>query len=399
MNILFVSPYVPSPIHVRPYNFIKALARGGHAVTLVCSAGRSDGAALDEMRAVCARVLAAPLGRAAMAWNALRALPGPLPLQAALNFAPRLLELVRSEARSGRHDVAHIEHLRAAALGYGLLGLPTVLDSVDCISLLFERALRGSPALKSRAMALADLARTRAYEASYPAQFDRVVVSSPEDAWALQTLQAAGGASGAAEDQSAIEVIPNGVDLEYFAPQPVEREPATLVFSGKMSYHANTAAALFLAQAIMPLVWAQRPDVRLVIAGSAPPPPVQALASDRRISVTGYLPDLRPTIARATLAVCPLRYGVGIQNKVLEALALATPAVVARQATRALRARDGQELLLAEQPGEYAEAILGLLSSPARAAQIGAAGRRYVEQHHDWNVAAARLAQVYRSFG
>lgn len=395
MNILFVSPYIPSRIRVRPYNFVKALARRGHAITLVCAAGRGEDEALAEMRALCARVVTVHIGRAELAWNALRALPGAMPFQAALNFSPRLLDLVRFEARSGRHDVAHVEHLRASALGYGLLGLPAVLDSVDCISLLFERALRGSPSLASRAMALLDLARTRAYEAGYCAQYDRVLVSSPEDAWALELLR---GRRHRAEfvEPASIAVVPNGVDLEYFAPQQLDRAPATLVFSGKMSYHANTAAALFLAREIMPLVWARRPDVRLVIAGSSPPTAVQALAADRRIQVTGYLPDLRPSIAGATLAVCPLRYGVGIQNKVLEALALATPAVVARQAARALAARDRRDLLLAEQPAEYAGAILTLLDDPAWAARLGAAGRSYVERHHNWDTAAAQLELLYR---
>ncbi len=128
MNILFVSPYIPSRIRVRPYNFVKALARRGHAVTLVCSAGRGEDQALAEMQALCARVVTVRIGRAELAWNALRALPAAMPFQAALNFSPRLLDLVRFEARSGRHDVAHVEHLRASALGYGLLGLPAVLE-------------------------------------------------------------------------------------------------------------------------------------------------------------------------------------------------------------------------------------------------------------------------------
>ncbi|HWQ15069.1 MAG TPA: glycosyltransferase [Roseiflexaceae bacterium] len=405
MNILFVSAYVPSPIRVRPYGFIRALARRGHNITLVCGAAPGDAEALDELRRVCVRVAPLRTRRAGMLRNALRALPGPLPLQAAIDLSPALLEAVRNEARGGRYDVAHVEHLRASALDYALLRLPAVLDSVDCISLLFERALRGSPSLKSRALALLDLARTRAYEATYPDRYDRVVVSSPEDAWALAQLNIERSASNAGPDASPftvhrssfnpIEVVPNGVDLDYFAPQPVERADATLVFSGKMSYHANEAAALFLAREIMPLVWRVRPDVRLVIAGSGPTRPVRALAADARVEVTGFLPDLRPAIASAAVAVCPLRYGVGIQNKVLEAMALATPVVAARQVARSIAARAGEDMLFAERPEEYAQAILALLDNPAEAARMGAAGRRYVERRHSWDAAAARLEQIY----
>ncbi len=406
MHILFISPYVPSPIRVRPYGFIRALARRGHRITLVCGAGAEDGSALNVLRDVCARIVTVHVSKARMIRNALRALPGDLPFQAALSFDHHLCEAVRAADRSGRYDVAHIEHLRASALGYALMRTPTVLDSVDSISLLFERTFRSSLSLKSRALALLDLARTRSYEARYTHHFEQVIVSSPEDAWALQTLQRHLNPHRASDrpewftnpsDQTAgsIHVVPNGVDLEYFAPQPVTRECATIVFSGKMSYHANEAAALHLVREIMPLVWASRPETRVVIAGSAPPPSVRSLAADRRVTVTGYLEDLRPAIARATVAVAPLRYGVGIQNKVLEAMALATPVVAARQAARALHAVEGRDLLLAEQPYEYADAILNLIDDPQRAATIGAASREYVERHHTWEAAAERLERIY----
>lgn len=396
MNILFVSAYTPSRIRVRPYSFIKALARRGNAVTLVCGTTPDDAPALEELRAICRRVVAVPTGKVQMAWNALRALPSRLPLQAALSFGPPLLEAVQHEVRRERYAAAHVEHLRAAALGYALQSVPAVLDSVDCISLLFERALRGSPSLKSRAMTMLDLARTRHYEAGYTAAYDRVLVSSPEDAWALELLQRE---LRPAAPVRPIAVVANGVDLDYFAPQPVARHAETLVFSGKMSYHANVAAALFLGREIMPLVWAQRPTVRLVIAGSAPTREVQALAADARITVTGYVDDLRPYIAQAGVAVAPLRYGVGIQNKVLEAMALATPVVAASQVARALQATPGSDLLLAQEAEEYAQAILALLDDPAQRAQLGAAGRRYVERFHNWDSAAAHLEQIYSAAG
>ncbi len=391
MRILFVAPYVLSAIRVRPYNFLRALARRGHTITLVCSRGEEDDAALAELGSLCERVIGVRLSGRDMLRNALAALPGGLPLQAALNRDPRLLSAVAAEARRG-YDVAHIEHLRGSALADALGQTPVLLDAVDSISLLFERTLRSGPSAKSRAMAWVDLERTRRYEAAYTTRYGRVVVSSPEDAAALVELQRRYGHPEA----PAPVVVANGVDLAYFAPLDLARPPATVVFSGKMGYHANEAAALFLVQEIMPLVWAQRPEVRVTIAGSSPPASVVALGRDPRVAVTGFLPDLRPAIAGATLAVCPLRYGVGIQTKVLEAMALATPVVAARQAARALAAVEGRDLLLAEHAGEYAEAIVRLLADPALAAQMGAAGRRYVEACHDWDKAAQTLERLYQ---
>jgi glycosyltransferase involved in cell wall biosynthesis len=392
VKILFLSPYVPSQIRVRPYNFIRALARRGHQITLICSSGKGEEQALTEIRSHCAKLIHVPLTSRRMLANALRALPSGLPLQATLNLDPELLRAIRAEVAQGSYDVAHIEHLRGSALKQGLANLPTLLDSVDSISLLFERTVRSSPSWKSRLMARLDLQRTRAYEAAYTRNYDQVIVSSPEDAASLEELRST---HGHLSRRSPV-VIANGVDLHYFAPQQLARQPGTIVFSGKMGYHANEAAALFLVQEIMPLIWARLPEAHVTIAGSSPPASVLALKHDARVEVTGFLPDLRPVIAQAAVAACPLRYGVGIQNKVLEAMAMETPVVAARQAARALSAIDGRDLLLATTAEEYAQALLTLLENQQRAAAIGVAGRRYVEQYHDWDVAAERLELLYQ---
>lgn len=399
MKILFIAPYVPSPIRVRPYNFIRALIRRGHDITLACAADMdhpADAEAVAALRDIGVRVEPVRISRASMLRNVLRALPGELPLQAALTFDAAFLQRVRDLAQRQHFDVAHIEHLRGSGLGYAVQNIPVVLDSVDSIALLFERTLRGSASLKSRLIAFSDLARTRRYEAEYFRHYNHVIVSSPEDAWALRVLGQHYTKQTADTYTNTMTVVANGVDLEYFTPQIVERNPNTIVFSGKMGYHANEAAALFLVQEIMPWVWQQRPEVQVTIVGSSPPASIVTLAKDPRIHVTGYVPDLRPYLASASLAACPLRYGVGIQNKVLEAMAMATPVVAARQVAQALQAVDGRDVLLATQPEEYAASILKLLGDRQYAQVLGHSGRQYVEEHHNWDKAAERLEYIYR---
>ncbi|NWF79272.1 MAG: glycosyltransferase [Chloroflexi bacterium] len=396
LRLLFVAPYVPSPIRVRPFQLLRALAARGHTVTLVCPlSGPADDDSLETLRRLCT-VVAVPHGRGATLQAYLRALPGSLPLQAAHCLSPALIAAVREVIAGGGFDVVHIEHLRGAevarAAAAGLPATPPlVLDAVDSISLLFERTVRHSPVLAARAMALIDLARTRRYEAAYGRSFAQVVVTSPEDCWALQTLRAAFGEPAGTQ----ITVVPNGVDCTYFQPPQTARDPASIIFSGKMSYHANEAAALFLLQEIMPLVWQQRPAARAVIAGAHPGPKLRAYARDPRIAVTGYVPDLRPQLAQASVAVAPLRYGVGVQNKVLEAMAMGTPVVAARQATLALNARPGVELQIADDAQSYADRIVELIDDPGRAASQGQAGRAYVERHHSWDGSVRLLEQVY----
>jgi glycosyltransferase involved in cell wall biosynthesis len=168
-----------------------------------------------------------------------------------------------------------------------------------------------------------------------------------------------------------------------------------LVFSGKMSYHANASAVLHFVEHILPLVRARRPDVRLRVVGSSPPAAVQKLVRDPAISVTGYVPDMHQALSGATLAICPITVKVGIQNKVLEAMALGLPVVVTRLGAQGLDARDGEDLLVADDAEQFAQAVCRILDDADLRARVGSAGRRYVETNHRWDVATRRLESVY----
>lgn len=394
MRVLFLSPYPPSLIRVRPFNWIKHLAARGHQITLLALVSSAKEAAdLEEMTRYCHQVEGVPFPRWRPPWNLLLALPRPsFPLQAAYTSSPAMVRRIRQRLQREPFDVVHVEHLRSSTFANAADGVPTVWDSVDCISLLFERTLQSGPSLGSRLMARADLARTRRYEGQQVGRHAVTLVTSPEDQEALQNLVRRWGDPAAGE----IVVLPNGVDLTYFAPQEPPRQPDRVIFTGKMSYHANVAAALYLGREIMPRVWQQRPDVRLQIVGKDPVPAVRALADDPRVVVTGYVPDMRPFLAGAAVSATPIRYGVGIQNKVLEAMAMGTPVVTMPQARTALLAREGEHLLIGESADDFAAQVVRLLNDRELAAQIGAAGRRYVEAHHDWNHLAARLEEVYQ---
>jgi sugar transferase (PEP-CTERM/EpsH1 system associated) len=392
LRILFVSPYLPSLIRVRPYNLIKALAQRGHEITLLAlEPPGEDTSGLDELRTWCRCVQTVPLPRWRTLWNGACALPSQTPFQAAYSRSPEMSALIHRTQAETDFDVVHLEHLRGAELSPVVNGIPTVFDSVDSISLLFELTRRSGPTWRSRLMARVDLGRTRRYESCLLERYLRVLVTSPRDKEALVRL------STSEDMDSRCVVLPNGVDLDYFSPlEDVPCDPATLIFTGKMSYHANVAAALDLASQVMPHVWASRSDARLIIAGKDPPPELLALTADRRITVTGTVPDLRPYLARAAVAVSPIRYSVGIQNKLLEAMAMATPVVSTPQATDALQIEPGQDLLVADTPQAIADVVIGLLTDYTLRQRVGQAGRRYVETNHNWNTSAERLEGIYR---
>jgi polysaccharide biosynthesis protein PslH len=387
MRILFVSPYIPSPVRVRPYQWIRALARHGQLVRLVALQPPEDRwLAKLPVADCCEQVTVFPLSRFQTLRNAATAVPRDLPLQAAYSLHPEAERYIASEARNC--DIVHVEHLRGSLLTRRVGDVPCVIDAVDSISALFAQAAREAPSWRQRLMARVDLARTRRFEAGIPARFVRSLVSSNRDAEAYAQL--AGRASS-----NRVVALPNGVDLEYFHPVQSPHQPETVLFTGKISYHANEAAALQLAQHIMPLVWTERPNAKLVIAGKDPSAPVRLLSRDRRVTVTGFVDDLRPFFWSATVVVAPVVYGMGIQNKVLEAMACGVPVVASPTAREGIGAPRGQTMLVGDNPKEIAGHVLTLLRSPGLRAELAVEGRRYVESHHDWNPLGRRLLDIY----
>ena len=399
MKLLFVSPYPPTPLRRRPFELIRQLVERGHDLTLVTYGGRpgSENALLDTAPGV-AKLIEWPARRMRRIVSMAGASARGEPLQSRFDWSPGFARRLDDELAESAFDLIHVEHLRGAIYGRALRHrAPVVWDSVDCISDLFESAARMGVRRRHRLAARIELGRTRRLEARLPLDFEETVVTAEHDRLGLLRLfEAHGLKADTPARQPRITVIPNGVDLVRFAPPPRDRprDPETILLSGKLSFHANVAAALDLVRSIMPRVWPQRPSAKVVLAGADPPPEVRALAArDPRVTVTGYVDDLRPYLIRATLAVVPLRYGVGIQNKALEAMACATPVVLSPGAASALRAEDSVEMLVGDDIEAMAARIIEVLDSPKRAAAIGDAGRRYVEREHGW----ARTAQAFEA--
>jgi glycosyltransferase involved in cell wall biosynthesis len=419
VNILFVVPYAPSRVRTRPYHLIRALRALGHEITLATIGSRGDD--LNELRELVGsgRVVIETLPLVRSLWNCLSAVRAGRPLQADFSWSPALAGRVREILDEHCPDVVHVEHLRGSCYGVEIrrqvlsenLGIPVVWDSVDCISHLFEQARHLSSTRRSRLIAGLEAGRTRRHEARLLRHFSSTVVTSELDKRALLDLA---GAEASAEqsgtgDDPRVTVVGNGVDLDYFHPAESERHPRTVVFTGKMSYHANVTAVQDFARDVLPLVRGRFPDVQFVVVGKDPPAEIRRLAdrphsetesagnreAQGGIAVTGTVEDIRPFLWKATAAVAPIKYGAGIQNKVLEAMSCGTPVVASRQAIAALTARVGTDCLVADNPVEYAAALGSLFEHPARGKDVGSAGRRYVERCHDWLASARRLEAVY----
>ncbi len=318
------------------------------------------------------------------------------PLQAAYAHSSRLVDKARHLLASRHFDIVHVEHLRGMASMEALAAECSIVwDAVDCISQLWQKARDAKPDLKTTVIGLLEQRRTQLYERRLLEKVAHVLAISESDRQALAILR--GRYTSDVTASARIDVVPNGVDLDYFTPTMEGYRPYSLVFSGKMSYHANIAAAHYLYRQIMPLIWQELPMVTLTIVGSKPPKSIQALQADARVSVTGYVDDIRPYIRRAHAMISPLVYSVGMQNKVVEAMALGTPTVISDQSAAALAVRSGYDTLVALDPQSFAEKAIDLLTNAALREAISVQGRKYVEERHDWRRITDRLVDIYRS--
>lgn len=186
-------------------------------------------------------------------------------------------------------------------------------------------------------------------------------------------------------------VLRNGVDLEHFHPRANAPQPGEIIFTGVMDYHPNVDGCVWFAREILPLVRARRPEARFTIVGSSPTRAVRELAELPGVRVTGFVPDTREPLRRAALSVAPLRIARGIQNKVLEALAMGLPLVGTTCATQGVEGRPGEDYLVADDAPAFAARVIELLERPDAARALGARGRDFVEQHCDWEATLAPL--------
>jgi glycosyltransferase involved in cell wall biosynthesis len=300
-------------------------------------------------------------------------------MRAAGAFSRALANAVRAEARSGAYDVAHVDGVSASALGHALIGLPAVLDAAGSASLALARGSRAG--WRVGALVALDLGRTRRHEGAYVESYDRVFCASAEDAWALGLLS--GGA-----DEQAIHVIPTPIDAGREAGLLSLRDQGALLLCAGADGRADESFAL-VAREVMPAIWRQHADIRLLVAGALPER--LARAADPRILRVGT--DDTRAVMQATLA---LASGSGESaDHALLAMSLGAPLVAGPATARALQAAPGRDLVLADGPTAMARAILELLDDPRYRGQLGRAGRAYVERHHSLNVAAYELEQIY----
>jgi glycosyltransferase involved in cell wall biosynthesis len=257
------------------------------------------------------------------------------------------------------------------AIRAALPGVVTVVDTHNAETVLLAQLLRASRRLRPLVRHLLEWRGMARIERTFLPLADEVWVPSEADGRALQTLGA-----------RRIAVVPNGVNTAYYQPGPAGADDPVLVFSGIFHHAPNVEAAEILCRQILPRVVARRPEVRVCLVGKSPGA-IRHLKGPR-VTITGFVPDVRPYLARAAIAVVPLRRGAGTRLKILEALAMGKAVVSTHKGCEGLHVKDGIHLLMAETAEEFTDRIVALLVNPSWRRRLGDAGRELVQREYSW---------------
>jgi len=294
-------------------------------------------------------------------------------------------------ASVAQHGITRVVVFSAAMAQYvtQLAGVRTVVDFVDVDSAKWEQYGR------SRAWPLSQIYRR---EGDRLLAFERAVARATDASVFVTAAEADLFRRKAPECAARVSFAQNGVDTEYFAPDaarasPFEADEEALVFTGAMDYWPNVDAVCWFAHEVLPAIRAARPQARFHIVGMQPAPTVQALARLPGVAVTGRVPDVRPYLQHARVVVAPLRVARGIQNKVLEAMAMARPVVASTGAAQGLPAVPGVELEIADPPADMAALTVRVMDR-LRGDALGVAARARVVANYDWNVNLAPFAAL-----
>jgi len=394
-RLLFLSHRIPYPPEkgekIRAWHILEHLARNWEVELGFLVDDPADLVHLPVLQECCAAVEWRPaFSRAAVAARALLRLRPGLPLTLGWFHEPGLYRWAQRGLAAGRYDAVFV--FSSAMAPYAMHAAPSpgrplrVLDMVDIDS---EKWLAYSADARAPLRQIwAREARTLlAFERRAALAFDHTIFVSDEESRRFVEL--------APDCAGRVGAVDNGVDLVRFDPtrsypNPYRTSAPKIVFTGTMGYRPNVDAVSWFVAEVMPRLRAGggvSPEFHIV--GANPSAAVRALASQPDVHVTGTVPDVRPYIAHATVSVAPLRIARGIQNKVLEAMAMARPVVATPQAFEGVRATPGRDLLVAADAAQTAQRVAEVISG--QHAGLGAAGQAAVTVGHVWEAALQRL--------
>jgi polysaccharide biosynthesis protein PslH len=388
LNVLVLSAHLPYPprwgFGTRVFQLMRQVA-SRHDATLLCyaSAGDESVERLREEFPVEAVARDAQSEREKRLTQ-LRSLASRLPYDCYTTHSAEMQVAIDRLCASRRFDVVQLESTLLAPFRLPP-GTPVVLDEHNVDYEVYARMHESERSPLRRAFYRSQERRFRRYEQRCWGEVAACVMTSDRE---VEIVRRHAPCAFAA-------TVPNGVDVNYFAPSDAPVEPQTLVFNGVLDYRPNIDGVNFLVDEVLPLVRRRWPDVRLTVVGRGSPAEVEALRR-RGVDATGEVPDVRPHLQRAAVVVVPIRMGSGTRLKVVEGLSLGKALVSTTVGHEGVGVRDGEHLLVGDTAEGFAEQIGRLFEDAALGERLGRAGRELMMREYSWDSAGERLDEVHR---
>lgn len=388
MNILLVSSQIPYPLWgagMRNYQLLKAVSQR-HSVSLlsrVDSFKMQDDYVAELQRYVKGALhLFTPPSYSKRRDQLLYTTRGTSYILAS-HLLPEIQQTIDELFAASTYDIVLFESSLAA--GYRLpQGVKVIIDQHNIEHELLRRTYQNEKKWLRKWYNWREYHLVKAAELERCRKADVVVVTSERERSVLQSEL----------PESTIEVVPNGVDIEYFNGDTLQEVDGHIVFTGSLEYYPNVDAVLFFARYCWPRIRAKLPGAVWQIVGKNPLPEVKRLAELPGVRVIGPVEDTGPYIASSQVAIAPLAIGSGTRLKILEAFAMRKAVVSTSIGCEGLMIEPGKHLLVADQPEAFADAVINLLGNPSRRQALGSAGRTLVENNYSWQQSSSRLLAV-----
>lgn len=390
MKLLFLSRWFPYPPNngskIRVFNLLKQLARR-HEVALVSFGDRGDAAnarALAILGEYCSSVRVLPYrGFRPSSARSLLGLLSPQPRSLVDTFSADMRCAVVEQFGDGRYDLVVASQLDMVPYALALPGVPALLEELELSTYLDAASKETS--LPRRVRALLTWVKLSAYLRRTLPRFATCTVVSERERANLKRV---------APWYTSVEIVPNALELSEYDGGYGPPHPDTLVFCGALTYSANYDAVRHFLGTAYPLITRVLPGVLLRVTGDNTGVDPASLPRCTGVEYTGYVPDVRPVVAESWASVVPLRMGGGTRLKILESMALDTPVVSTSKGAEGLEVTDGEDILIADDPGLFAEKTVALLRSDALRSRLAAGARHLVESKYDWNLVGATLLDL-----
>lgn len=381
-------PYLPARDGFRVYgaNLIRVLSKT-HEIELVSLMHPSEKSELAWANRYCKSVRPLEVGHRSL-WAKLKNFTSSYSLGKPLVCRGELNTILNARAGQSGWDVMHVEGGFTGGLVEGIPPMPAVLSIHDAEALRAREMLNCKLHLKDRMHYTFRKYAQPPYDRRVYPRFERTIVVAQRDCDFLERLV----------PSARFAVVPHGIDTEYFRPIASAKKSYEMVFHGHFGYPPNVQAAVDFAKGIFPLVQAQFPQATFHLVGADPRPEVRELASRPGIRLSANLPDLREAVSSAQVYVCPIRFGTGLKNKLLEAMAMEMSIVAYHpESTTGIDCVPGKHLLGASTPQEFAASVTELFRQPAKAEQIATAARLLILERYSWESRARTYEELYQA--